>query len=142
MSNGKTQTTPAPQPEGSAEERTIRRTTLAVSALTGAGLTLIVLFFFAISSKISSANADILTRWYMASAIAILGAVTLGAVFIKMRPGIRQQNLRAVGIVLIVVVASLLAVAGSNYDPVFGILGAVAGYLFGKDKAAENEENG
>ena len=53
-----------------------------------------------------------------------------------------QQNLRALGVVLIAVLVSLLAVVSNSYDSTFGILGAIAGYLFGKDRAAENEVNG
>ena len=71
--------------------------------------------------------------------IAILGAGTLFGTFAKMKGGFGPVNLRVVGIVLIAVLASLLAVAKSdNLTAAMGLLGAIAGYLFGtkaKEKA-------
>ena len=81
-------------------------------------------------------------RWYITGLIAVAGTVTLGAVFIKMKRGIRQQNLRALGVVLIAILVSLLAVVSNRYESAFGILGAIAGYLFGKDQAAQDEADG
>ena len=125
------------------ENTLLRRTTLSVVGLTGAALTLIAVFIALTLSKFPEAVDSSLTlKWYVAGIIAVAGTVTLGAVFIKMKRGIRQQNLRAVGIVLIAVFVSLLAVVSAEYESAFGILGAIAGYLFGKDQAAQDEENG
>lgn len=64
--------------------------------------------------------------------IAVLGTGTLIGVFWKMKGGFGALNLRAVGLVLIAVLATLLAVAKSdNLTAAMGILGAIAGYLFG-----------
>jgi hypothetical protein len=42
------------------------------------------------------------------------------------------MNLRAIGIVLIAIFSSLLALASiSDFSVALGILGAIAGYLFG-----------
>jgi len=68
--------------------------------------------------------------------IAGIGAVALIGVFFRMTKGFGPFNLRAVGIVLIATFAALLALrdAGS-LTAAMGILGAIAGYLFGiKDK--------
>ena len=79
-------------------------------------------------------------RWFVLAIIAIAGTVALGGVFIKMKRGIRQQNLRAVGILLVLLLPSMLAVVSDNYEPVYGLLGGVAGYLFGKDESARGED--
>ncbi|MXS86339.1 hypothetical protein ABO04_10660 [Nitrosomonas sp. HPC101] len=64
--------------------------------------------------------------------VAVLGAATLIGVFWKMQGGFGPLNLRAVGLVLIAILASLLAIAKSdNLTAAMGILGAIAGYLFG-----------
>lgn len=65
--------------------------------------------------------------------IAALGAGTLIGVFRKMKPGFGPMNLRAIGIVLVATFAALLAVAdaGGALTAAMGILGGIAGYLFG-----------
>jgi hypothetical protein len=64
--------------------------------------------------------------------IAALGAGCLFGVFFRMKPGFGPFNLRAVGIVLVATLASLLALGdASSLSAAMGILGAVAGYLFG-----------
>jgi hypothetical protein len=70
--------------------------------------------------------------------IAILGGIALIGVFTRMTPGFGPFNLRAVGIVLVALFASLLALRGdSSLASAMGILGAIAGYLFGiKDKTS------
>ena len=123
-----------------AEDKIIERTTWSVVGLTGVALTLIALFVCWTLYKLPAAQATVLTmRWYVVSIIAIAGTVTLGAVFVKMKRGIRQQNLRAVGVVLVAVLVSLLAVVSNNYEPAYTVLGAVAGYLFGKDTDAKEQ---
>jgi hypothetical protein len=54
-----------------------------------------------------------------------------------MKSGFGPFNLRAVGIVLVATFAALLAVGNQNsLTAAMGILGAIAGYLFGiKDRA-------
>ncbi len=64
--------------------------------------------------------------------IAVLGGITLIGVFVRMQGGFGPFNLRAVGIIFIGTIAALLALkdAGS-LTAAMGILGAIAGYLFG-----------
>ena len=68
--------------------------------------------------------------------IAAFGFATLIGVFYRMKDGFGPFNLRVVGIVLIATFASLLALHDANsLTAAMGILGAIAGYLFGiKDK--------
>jgi len=64
--------------------------------------------------------------------IAGVGSVGLVGVFWRMKDGFGPFNLRAVGIVLIATFASLLALRdGGTLTATMGILGAIAGYLFG-----------
>lgn len=74
--------------------------------------------------------------------IAVLGIVTLVGVFRKMKGGFGPLNLRAVGLVLIAVLVTLLAVAKSdNLTAAMGILGAIAGYLFGAKADSSNTQS-
>ena len=121
-----------------ADDKILRRTTWAVVGLTSVALALIAIFVVWTLYKLPADQAAVLSmRWYVLSIIATAGTVTLGAVFVKMKRGIRQQNLRAIGVVLVAILVTLLAVASSNYEPAFTVLGAVAGYLFGKDTDAK-----
>jgi hypothetical protein len=64
--------------------------------------------------------------------LAAVGLVALVGVFVRMKEGFGPNNLRIVGIVLIATFASVLAVHGdSALTAGMGILGAIAGYLFG-----------
>lgn len=64
--------------------------------------------------------------------IATLGCVTLVGVFWRMRGGFGPFNLRAVGIVFVGTLAALLSLKDeSSRTACMGILGAIAGYLFG-----------
>jgi len=75
--------------------------------------------------------------------IAVLGAATLIGVFWKMQGGFGPLNLRAVGLVLIAVLAALLAIAKSdNLTAAMGLLGAIAGYLFGAKANSGNAQSG
>jgi hypothetical protein len=69
--------------------------------------------------------------------IAGIGVIALCGVFWKMKPGFGPFNLRVVGVVLIAIFAALLAQRdASSLTAAMGILGAIAGYLFGiKDSA-------
>ena len=64
--------------------------------------------------------------------ISIFGLVTLIGVFFKMKPGIGIYNLRAIGIILVATLSCLLALNDpKTLGAAMGILGAIAGYLFG-----------
>lgn len=64
--------------------------------------------------------------------IAVIGCISLGGIFWRMQGGFGPMNLRAIGIVLIAILSSLLALAkASDFSAALGILGAIAGYLFG-----------
>ncbi|HKB65656.1 MAG TPA: hypothetical protein VKC61_07340 [Pyrinomonadaceae bacterium] len=64
--------------------------------------------------------------------IAAIGIVSLIGGFIRMKPGFGPFNLRALGIVLIAALASLLSLKdGASLTACFGIFGAIVGYLFG-----------
>ena len=65
-------------------------------------------------------------------AIVLFGAATIGGIFWRMRGGFGPFNLRAVGIVFVGTTTSLLALHDSgSLTAGMGILGAIAGYLFG-----------
>lgn len=76
--------------------------------------------------------------------VAVLGAGTLFGVFWKMKGGFGPINLRVVGIVLIAVLVCLLSLAkSSDMTAAMGILGTIAGYLFGARAGdAEKLESG
>ena len=64
--------------------------------------------------------------------LAGIGTIALMGVFIRMKPGFGPFNLRAVGLIVVVTMASVLALQSSaSLTATMGILGAVAGYLFG-----------
>lgn len=68
--------------------------------------------------------------------ISAFGLIALIGAFVKMKPGFGPFNLRVVGIILVGTFAALLALSDSqSMTAAMGILGAIAGYLFGiKDK--------
>ena len=76
--------------------------------------------------------------------VAVLGAGALFGAFWRMNGGGGPQNLRAVGLVLVATFASLLAVhERGSVTTAFGILGAIAGYLFGvQDSSAGHTQGG
>jgi hypothetical protein len=64
--------------------------------------------------------------------ISLIGGGTLFGVFKKMQRGFGPFNLRVVGIVLVATLAALLSVLyQDSINAAMGILGAIAGYLFG-----------
>lgn len=78
---------------------------------------------------------------YVIWIVAVLGAGTLLGVFWKMKGGFGPINLRVVGIVLIAALVCLLSLAkSSDITAAMGILGAIAGYLFGATRATDAEE--
>lgn len=63
---------------------------------------------------------------------AAFGFVALLGVLYRMKPGFGPQNIRALGIVLVATFAALLAQSDSGgLTAAMGILGAIAGYIFG-----------
>ena len=73
--------------------------------------------------------------------IALIGIVTLMGVFAKMKPGFGPYNLRAMGIVLVATFVSILALKSDTcLNAAFGILGAIAGYLFSIQKDDKHED--
>jgi peptidoglycan/LPS O-acetylase OafA/YrhL len=61
-----------------------------------------------------------------------LGTVALLGALCRMRAGWGPENLRVVGLILVATLVSLLAIYdGDAAKSAFGILGAIAGYLFG-----------
>lgn len=72
--------------------------------------------------------------------VAALAGGSLIGVFWRMSGGFGPMNLRAVGIVLIAALASVLAVGkAETITAAMGILGTIAGYLFGA-KSTKSEE--
>lgn len=73
--------------------------------------------------------------------IAGLGAITLIGVFVRMTKGFGPFNVRIVAIVFVATLASLLALKdGTSISAAMGILGAIAGYVFGiKDPVLTKE---
>ncbi len=82
----------------------------------------------------SATTIDLQLLWIIAG----FGAMALAGVFWKMTNGFGPFNLRAVGIVLVATFSALLALReGGSLTAAMGILGAIAGYLFGlKDSAS------
>lgn len=119
--------------------KALERTAKTIKCFTLSALVAIVVLLGLAFCRLNDTQA---MKWFVLAITAIAGTVALGGVFIKMRRGIRQQNLRAVGIILVLLLASMLAVAGDNYEPAYGLLGGVAGYLFGKDDSARGEDPG
>ena len=69
--------------------------------------------------------------------IAGFGVVALVGAFVKMTKGFGPFNLRVMSIIIVATFSSLLALRDSgSLSAAMGILGAIAGYLFGlKDSA-------
>lgn len=73
--------------------------------------------------------------------VALIGAGCLAAVFFKMKTGIGPYNLRVIGIILIATLATVLAIARQDsLNSAMGILGAIAGYLFGIQDNGKNQQ--
>jgi len=74
-------------------------------------------------------------KFYIIS--GFLAVITIGAFIvlaIKMNIGIGKYNLKIYGITLIALLVTMLAISPietTNLSPAYGILGAIAGYLFG-----------
>ena len=75
--------------------------------------------------------------------IAAFGFTALLGVLYRMKSGFGPQNIRAIGIVIVATFASLLALSGTGgLTAAMGILGAIAGYIFGiKDSLTKSDTN-
>lgn len=72
--------------------------------------------------------------------VAVLAVGALVGTFWRMQGGFGPMNLRAVGLVLIAGLASILAIGNeASLTAAIGLLGAIAGYLFGA-KTSKAEE--
>ena len=75
--------------------------------------------------------------------VSLLCLIALVFTFYRMKGGFGPQNLRAVGIVFIVTLVAILSLARSeDLTTAMGILGAVAGYLFGSQRSPGVEAQG
>jgi len=69
------------------------------------------------------------------------GVIVLGGVFWRMKGGFGPFNLRVVAIVLVAILASLLGLVNeSALNGAIGILGAIAGYVFGINGQGQTRE--
>ena len=106
-------------------------------SMVGAGM-----YSYSFGTDTTTGQFEAVKWWYFSNLVIIFGLVVVGGTFAKMNRGIRQQNLKAVGITLVAVLASLLALWGNGaLDSALGILGAIAGYLFGKDRSSDDAES-
>lgn len=65
-------------------------------------------------------------------AVLAMGIITMGGVIFRMKNGFGPFNLRAVGLIFVGTIAALLGLKDStSLNAAMGILGAIAGYLFG-----------
>jgi len=78
---------------------------------------------------------------YLVWIVAVIGLTALIGVFGHMKPGFGPFNIRAVSIVLIATFAALLGLKDDNaLTASMGILGGIAGYVFGIRNSAKQEE--
>ena len=69
--------------------------------------------------------------------VAIIGIGALIVIYKKMKEGFGNFNLKVYGITLVSIFVVILAISpieSTNLSPAYGILGAIAGYLFGLNK--------
>ena len=72
--------------------------------------------------------------------IFIVALVALIGSFKQMKPGFGPFNLRVIGIILVATFATTLAlIDNGKISAAIGILGAIAGYLFGFSKESKGE---
>ena len=70
-------------------------------------------------------------------AIAVFTVVALVGSFLKMKEGFGPFNLKVYGITLVIGIGAMIVLTDLPADksaPIFGLLGAIAGYLFGLKK--------
>lgn len=74
--------------------------------------------------------------------IAFFGLITMGGALWKMKEGFGYFNLRVIGIILVSVIASLIAVVNKDaLNATMGILGAIVGYLFGLHDSSKGSKS-
>ena len=84
-------------------------------------------------------NASLEFNNYIVWIIAGLGLVALVGVLFKMKHGFGPFNIRAVSIVLVATFAALLGLTDTNaLTAAMGILGGIAGYVFGISNPKED----
>ena len=69
--------------------------------------------------------------------IAIMGIGAMVILGLKMKGGFGNYNLKVYGITLVALLVVILAISpmeAAKLSPAYGILGAIAGYLFGLKK--------
>ena len=85
-----------------------------------------------VEAILSALSEGDLNRGLAIIAIFSFGLIALKSVFGHMKPGFGTFNVRIVGIVIVATLVSILAVlAPSTESAAIGILGVIAGYLFG-----------
>lgn len=71
--------------------------------------------------------------------VSVIGLVSTVMVFKNINGGFSQNNLRVLGIVLVACFSTLLALlVNANVSSALGILGTIAGYLFGVTSSGPN----
>ena len=136
-----------PEVSGETDAETIsRRTATTMRTFIIAALVLLALFgYWSVNGgslwEATAGTVPMALTWYMASLVAVLGVVGLGGVFTKMKRGIGPQNIKAIGILFVAVLVALLAISGAESESALGILGAIVGYLFGKDTSSDDDQS-
>lgn len=75
--------------------------------------------------------------YIIVSIVAVMGVGALIVLNNKMKEGFGNFNLKVYGITLISILTVILAISSiesANLSPAYGILGVIAGYLFGLKK--------
>ena len=91
---------------------------------------------FAQADAVANSGDGSFTMWIITG----LGAVALLGALCRMRRGWETQNLRVLGLILVATFVSLLAIFERGAaSSAFGILGAIAGYLFGASAREDKE---
>ena len=74
-------------------------------------------------------------------AVILFGILAGIAAIIKMQGGFGKNNTRVFGIILVATFTTVLALStGDNVSAAMGILGAIAGYLFGVTTTNSNSD--
>ncbi len=125
------------------KEKASGRTAVTVRWILGSAILLLILLAAgsAWMIKTDAKANEVVMKWYATSVAGIIGLVVIGGTFAKMNRGIRQQNLKAIGITLIAVLVVILALEqNSAVQAAISLLSAMAGYLFGKDSSSDDDD--